>query len=122
MKFYYTGGSSTLDATTGYGCVNSRQTEYRKVASEAYDGESSYDLYTFPHDSGGDEKLQMEISALDGTSSSATVKYVRTIDDVPVKPNVITRYSGNFFGESPDGGRSFHFSVDSEWGEEQFNY
>ena len=27
IKFYYTGGSSTLDATTGFGCVNSRQTE-----------------------------------------------------------------------------------------------
>ena len=23
MKIYYTGGSSTFDATTGYGCVNS---------------------------------------------------------------------------------------------------
>ena len=26
MKIYYTGGSSTFDATTGYGCVNSKQT------------------------------------------------------------------------------------------------
>ena len=31
IKFYYTGGSSTLDATTGYGCVNSRQTETFKL-------------------------------------------------------------------------------------------
>lgn len=27
IKFYYTGGSSTLNAKTGYGCVNSKQTE-----------------------------------------------------------------------------------------------
>ncbi len=32
IKFYYTGGSSTLDATTGYGCVNSRQTETFKFS------------------------------------------------------------------------------------------
>lgn len=120
MKFYYTGGSSTFDPTTGYGSVNSRQTEYRTVSAEAYNGVSSYDVYTFPHDGG--KKLQMEISALDGTSSSASVKYVRTIDDVPVTQNVITTYSGNFFGESPEGGRSFTISVDSEWGEEHYNY
>ena len=29
LKFYYTGGSSTLNPRTGYGCVNSKQTEYR---------------------------------------------------------------------------------------------
>lgn len=31
IKFYYTGGSSTLDAVTGYGCVKSRQTENFKL-------------------------------------------------------------------------------------------
>ena len=33
LKFYYTGGSSTFSAITGYGSVNSKQTEIRDVAN-----------------------------------------------------------------------------------------
>ena len=36
IKFYYTGGSSTLDAVTGYGCVQSRQTESFKLQEGAH--------------------------------------------------------------------------------------
>ena len=33
FKFYYTGGSSTFSPSAGYGCVNSKQTEIRAVAT-----------------------------------------------------------------------------------------
>lgn len=121
MKFNYTGGSSTFDATTGYGCVNSTQTEYRSVVSDAYEGSSSYDVYTFPHEDG--KPLQMKISALAGQSATAAVKYMRTIDNVPVEKNVITRYSGYFYGESPEGGRSFGITIEEgRWEENDYEY
>ena len=59
IKFYYTGGSSTLDATSGYGCVNSRQTEIFKLAKDQRD----YSVYTFPHEDS--QGLNMKISILD---------------------------------------------------------
>lgn len=46
IKFYYTGGSSTLDAVTGYGCVQSRQTESFKLQ----EGKRDYSVYTFPRE------------------------------------------------------------------------
>lgn len=44
LKFYYTGGSSTLSGFTGAGAVNSRQTEIRNIQA----GINTYDVYTFP--------------------------------------------------------------------------
>ena len=52
LQFFYTGGSSTLDPSTGGGNVNSRQTEVCSVEPAAYKGKSVYELYTFPHADG----------------------------------------------------------------------
>ncbi|WP_444375545.1 FimB/Mfa2 family fimbrial subunit [Prevotella sp.] len=120
MKIYYTGGSSTFDATTGYGCVNSKQTEYRTVSKEAYEQESRYEVYTFPHQ--GDKKLKFEISALRGINPDSPADYVRTIGNVTMKPNTITQYSGYFYGEAPEGGRGFNVSIDGEWKQENYEY
>lgn len=110
MKFFYTGGSSTFDAVTGYGCVNSRQTEVRTVASAAHKGESTYELYTFPHSDG--KALHMNVYAL--SAQNDTLK-TRELTDIPVERNKITAFSTSFFGESPGGGRSLYITVDSEW-------
>lgn len=59
IKFYYTGGSSTLDATTGYGCVNSRQTEIFNFT----DNNRDFTVYTFPHEE--NKAIKMTISILD---------------------------------------------------------
>lgn len=120
MKIYYTGGSSTFDATTGYGCVNSKQTEYRTVSEEAYEQESRYEVYTFPHQD--EKKLKFEISALRGTKEDSPADYVRTIENVTMKPNTITQYSGYFFGEAPEGGRGFDIRIDDEWKQENYEY
>ena len=70
MKFYYTGGSSTFDATTGYGCVNSKQTEYREINDEMGNNEKQFDLFTFPH--AEEDTLKMTITAL--SSTDVTIK------------------------------------------------
>ena len=119
IKFYYTGGSSTFDAKTGYGCVNSKQTEMRSVANSAYTGESTYDIYTFPHADG--KKLKIEISALENASSTSST-YERTIDNVSVKRNYITRYSGCFYEDESAMGRGFTMSTDDEWHYEDYEY
>lgn len=119
MKFYYTGGSSTFDATTGYGCVNSKQTEMRTVASTAYTGESSYDIYTFPHSDG--RALKIEVSAL--TSATATsADYIRTFEDVDITRNFVTRYTGDFFGNESGAGRDIQLSTDDQWNYDDYEY
>ena len=112
MKFYYTGGSSTLDATTGCGNVNSKQTELRTVEAAAHTGASTYDVYTFPHADG--KRLKMTVSALK-KNDSQTVLYTKTFDDVQVVRNVITQYSGNFYDKGSSSERSFSIDIDSQW-------
>ena len=111
MKFYYTGGSSTFDATTGYGCVNSKQTEYREINDEMGNNEKQFDLFTFPH--AEEDTLKMTITAL--SSTDVTIKE-RNFTSIPVKKNYITQYSGTFFDStSSEGDLNIHFQVDTTW-------
>ena len=109
IKFYYTGGSSTLDAATGLGCVESRQTEYREVT----DGQKTFDIYTFPHST--TDHLKITITALDADDNPIAVK---ELNDVEVTVNMITRCTGNLFDGS--GGTTFtkigfDTNADDEW-------
>lgn len=97
LKFYYTGGSSTLDATTGQGCVNSRQTEYIDIVA----GQQDYEVYTFPHKDG--KKVKLTLTVLDQENAEITAK---TISDIPVTQNHITTYSGYLFDSSGSGSSS----------------
>jgi hypothetical protein len=119
MKFYYTGGSSTFNAQDGCGCVSSRQTEYREVPATAYDGESSYELYTFPHDDG--RTLKMDVSALD--SSGDNILYHQIFEDVPMTVNQITHYTGYFFGgEESDESTNVSVKVTNNWLHKNYTY
>lgn len=82
IKFYYTGGSSTLDAVTGYGCVQSRQTETFKLQ----EGERDYSVYTFPREE--NKGLKMTINILD---ADAQIIKEYSKEGVPVKCNNITQ-------------------------------
>lgn len=119
IKFYYTGGSSTFDSTTGYGCVNSKQTEMRATASTAYSSESTYDIYTFPHEDA--RKLKIDVSALENATATQ-VLYKRTFEDVTVERNHVTRYSGFFYGEDPETGRNFGMTTTDEWEYDDYEY
>ena len=109
IKFYYTGGSSTLDATTGYGCVNSRQTEIFNFT----DNNRDFTVYTFPHE-------EMTISILDADAHAIKTF---TKSDFKMKRNEIiktdislTKSSGGSSGEDDD--RNVGLTVDADWGEE----
>lgn len=119
MEFYYTGGSSTFDATSGYGNVSSRQTEYRDVEEDAYTGSSEYEIYTFPHED--DDALKIVVSALDDSEETL---YETTFTDVPVNINVITQYTGEFFGTTTEeAGFNITVSIaDEEWNLTEYTY
>ncbi len=117
IQFYYTGGSSTFNAVSGYGCVNSKQTETLDITS----GQQTYEVYTFPHEDG--KKLQMTITILDENGFTIASN---TFTDVIVKKNYITKYSGKLFADNPTGSTSdidIEFEFDPEWaGEDEYQF
>lgn len=119
MKFYYTGGSSTFNAKTGYGCVNSKQTELRDVNDIIRStNPASFEVYTFPHAEKGE--LKMTVSALNASSEIIVEKI---FEKVPVAINQITQYAGHFFSSSPDDGTiEFVLHTDNSWQQIEQNY
>lgn len=92
LKFYYTGGSSTFSAVSGYGCVNSRQTEYREILPERVGEEGLFEIYTFPHQEL--DTLKISISALD---ASGNPLYQTDLTQIPVRRNWITQQTMPLF-------------------------
>ena len=91
FRFYYTGGSGAFDATTGLGCVNSKQDVKFDVAA----GNKQFDLYTFPYQS-TEGTLHLTVTALDASGG----EILQRDFDVPIERNYITWLSGPFFGDS----------------------
>ncbi len=106
IKFYYTGGSSTFDATTGYGCVNSKQTEILNVSN----GQKQFEVYTFPHDES--DELKITVTALD---ANETALHERIFENVPVQRNMITQYTGSFYESTENFANSFKMTADGDW-------
>ena len=116
IKFYYTGGSSTLDAVTGYGCVQSRQTESFKLQ----EGKRDYSVYTFPREE--NKGLKMTINILDADAQSIK-EYSK--ESVPVKCSNITQTNISIQGhtisepnqkENDDSGNGgLGFTVNPDW-------
>ena len=108
MHFFYTGGSSTLDAETGLGCVESRQT----ATINLQENQNTFNIYTFPHTD--EDVLKITVNAID--VNGLTVEE-RLLDGVPVQRNKVTLYSGNFFdghsGESST--KTITLQADGEW-------
>lgn len=99
MEFFYTGGSSTLGATTGYGVVNSRQTEVRTVSADMAGRATRFELYTLPHNDTG--QLKLTIKALDAQGGTvAQAEYA----DLPISRNATTTKSVSLFGTTPPEG------------------
>jgi hypothetical protein len=104
LKFYYLGGSSTFSPSAGYGCVNSKQTEYR-----AFSDDGVYCLYTLPH-AVNDVLTKMTVTALDA-SDNALGEII--IEDVPVTVNRVTDCTGSITGGG--GTVTATILVDAEW-------
>lgn len=112
LLFYYTGGSSTLSALTGFGSVNSRQQETREIVP----GQRSYEVYTIPHEQ--EDMLSMTITAYDADNNE--IKSM-VFMEIPVSPRVITEYSGAFF--TPDPRLDFTPKAEKNWDDVQvFNF
>ena len=127
LKFYYTGGSGALNATTGFGCVDSKQTVIIDVDPKTLTKPYTFDLYTIPREATA--SLNLTVTAYDETQ---TVVQERTFKGVEVQTNKITEFAGDFFtvnnnegGENPDnegggdtspsGQTTFRISVNTDW-------
>ena len=115
LKFYYTGGSSTFSPATGYGCVNSKQTEYRYTTDDQDMPVTVYELYTMPHEQ--QDVLKLTVTALDASGSEVGEV---VMDNIPVTRNKITTWQGALFsgsgtesGTSSSGGISI--TLDTDW-------
>jgi hypothetical protein len=113
LKFYYTGGSSTLNPSTGYGCVQSKQTEYRPAVLNG-SAVKVFDLYTAPHEL--NDVLKLVITAQDSNNQTLNEW---TMEDIPVTRNKITTWSGVLFGDDDTGGGTgsggIGITLDTEW-------
>ena len=106
MRFYYTGGSGAFDATTGLGCVNSKQ----DVKFDVVAGQNEFDLYTFLHDVDG--TIHLTVTGLDASGNEL---YNRSFD-VPMEQNHITWLSGAFFGGSGSSSTTITgVTVNTDW-------
>ena len=104
LKFYYLGGSSTFSPLEGFGCVNSKQTEYR-----AWSEDGVYELYTMPH-STDDVLTKVTVTAYDaGDNEVGAAELV----NIPVTVNRVTNYAGDIF--SGGGAVNAELKVDPAW-------
>lgn len=118
LKFYYTGGSSTLDPSASYGCVNSKQTEYRPCFADDGSAIVTYDLYTIPHEQSDIIKLTITALTADNTPVGEW-----TMEEIPVTQNKITTWTGPLFSTItvPDDGTgtsttsTLSVSIDPTW-------
>lgn len=108
LKFYYTGGSSTLDGQSACGCVNSRQTEYREMTQDL----KTFDIYTFPHAEA--QPLNIKVTALDANGNAICEKQFA---NVTVKQNYMTIFSGTFFNGAGTSSKEItgNIKVDTTW-------
>jgi len=110
MRFYYTGGSGAFDATTGLGCVNSKQ----DVKFDMTTGQKQFDLYTFLHDTEG--TIHLTVTALDAAGD----ELYKHEFDVPMEQNYIMWLSGAFFGGSGSSSSTIGgITVNTDWAGEK---
>ncbi len=100
MEFYYTGGSSTYSCLSGYGSVNSRQTEYREVSTNMVGQATAFDIYTIPHQD--NSTLKLTIRAL--SEDKSVVKSIQHSDIQVIMDTKTVITSSIFGGSSDDGG------------------
>lgn len=118
MKFEYTGGSSSLNATTGLGCVKSQQEETFTVEEAAHTGQSQYEIYTIPHATDGTLKLTVKALMNDDEEYKK-----QTFEEVPVTINKITKYTGKFFENTQKPGEiKISLQTDDKWTEMEMSY
>ena len=112
IRIDYTGGSANFNPSTAEGCTKSSQSETRGK------GTIQYQVFTFPYLS-NEGTLKMTLTALDANQNTLTTK---TLTDVPVTRNRITRCSGPLFGSGDFTiiQTAFGITVNGDWDGEDF--
>ena len=115
IRFYYTGGSGTLDAVDGgWGVVNSKQSQYYPVKHT----EKHFDIYTIPH--GDDDLLKVTATTYHYRGSDVSVISERDIENIPVIRNKITLCKGYLF--SPVYGGNFKIEILDTWDSDTIHF
>ena len=106
IRFYYTGGSGSLDAgNDGWGVVNSKQSQWYDLAHN----EEKFEIYTIPHDD--DDELTVTASTYRGETED--IETERKVENIPVLRNHITICRGYLF--SPVYHMDYEITVDDRW-------
>lgn len=98
ISIKYTGGSSTLDATTGYGCVNSRQEEKFTMTDAMHGSPVQLEVYTFPRQDSN--MLNVTVTCFDGQGNTLCSQQLK---EVPIAKNQITQCKTKLFSEITGG-------------------
>ena len=106
IRFYYTGGSGTLDAADdGWGAVDSKQKQWYDLTHN----EEEFEIYTIPH--GDDDKLTVTATTYKGQTDNIATE--REIEGIPVLRNHITICRGYLF--SPVYQMDYEITIDDRW-------
>ena len=110
LMFNFTGGSTTLDASTMLGVASS----VHKVVELEFDGreDKTYSFYTFACPDG--QKLKLEVSAYDEAGQLLGAK---VFSDVTVEKNKKTTITSPLFTGPIEGPSDINITVDDSWGE-----
>ena len=85
IRFYYEGGSGSIDAQSGYGNVKSKQ------AAWFGKDETPFEIYTIPWQDS--DYLEVTIGAFQGTDLLAST----VVDSIPIRRNCVTTCRGKLF-------------------------
>lgn len=110
VRFYYTGGSGTLDAgNNGWGAVKSKQAQFYNLSHN----EKKFEIYTIPHND--DDLLDVTVTTYESENDNIVTE--REVTGIPVKRNHITTCRGYLF--YPLYGMKFDISIDDSWDDDE---
>ena len=112
----YTGGGSTCDAVKGVGVNDGSQYKIFGLSATDINKTKTLEIYTFPRSE--KDSLNMLVETFNANNEI----HRKLSLHVPIRKNMITRYTGSLFDESAN--ETFHINLQStdEWETREFNF
>lgn len=112
----YTGGGSTFDAVKGVGVNAGSQYKIFGLSATDINKTKTLEIYTFPRSE--NDSLNMLVETFNANNEI----HRKLSLHVPIRKNMITRYTGSLFDESAN--ETFHINLQSadEWETREFNF
>lgn len=118
FRFDMRGGSYILDATTGFGSQEATRT-YTFTGFETKDKSQGLTINFYAFLPSNESSATITVDAMDVVGK---VIRQRTFENVPMKRNTKTRYTGKFFAEQPQSA-AFQLMLENvEWDETDFTF